>query len=98
MLLSIHPFDSEVSKNRPELSANGYDLRSKTKQTLFAFIFQSRILSRSPVLLSGTRRRLSIRAGGGAGERAGRSGGRETVSTRTDRARDRPSNRTTDTN
>ena len=67
--------------------------------SLTIFIFQSQILSRSPVLLSRTRRRLSNRAGGGAGAgRAGRSGGRETVSTRADRARDRPSNRTTDTN
>lgn len=37
MLLSLHPFYSEVIKDRPKLSANGYDLRVKTKQTLFDF-------------------------------------------------------------
>ena len=68
--------------------------------SLTIFIFQSRILSRSPVLPSRThQRRLSNRAGGGAGAgMARRAGEWETVSTRADRARDRPSNWTIDTN
>ena len=96
MLLSIHPFYSEDIKNRPKLSSDGYE--QKPKRHYLTFIFQCRILSRSPVLLSRTQRRLSNRVGGGAGAGRERPGGRETVSTRADMDRDRPSNRTTDTN
>ena len=66
--------------------------------SLTIFIFQSQILSRSPVPLSRThQRRLSSRAGGGAGAGMARRAG-ETVSMRADRARDRPLNWTIDTN